>query len=167
MSAIAAAQHMSDAMNAMEHAVDTITVAPLLDERVLSTFCQAVQTYADGQGTGEKAATKLRKIKDHLGNLLNVASLCRFAVLGDQRSVTRVRDELQCIVVDFPETLLPPAQNTSIHDPDPRAQLAAAVDLFAGAAFVSAGNPDQLKRFVVGIVRGIEDAVAFPLAARG
>jgi Galactose oxidase-like, Early set domain len=154
-----------DSMQGMEHAQDTVGVAPFLDDRVLATFCRAVQTYADGQGAGAYATAKLAAVQAHLQNLVDLASLCRYAVLGEPRAVARVLDEMQCIAVDFPsDPLSMQPATTMTAPPDARTQLAAAVDLFAGAAFVSAGDHDRLQRFVLGLVRAIENAVAFPLA---
>jgi hypothetical protein len=163
---MAAAPTTLDAMPGMEHAQDTVGVPPLVDDRVLSTFCRAIRKYADEQGVGARADTQLGAMQARLQGLVDLASLCRYAVLGDRRSVARVLDELECLAVDFPsEPLTPqPATAAVLSAPDARTQLAAAVDLVAGAAFVSAGEPEQLQRLVIGIVRAIESSVAFPLA---
>jgi hypothetical protein len=80
-------------------------------------------------------------------------------------SLARVVDELYCVSVDFPsDPLEPPEGDPELHEdePDDRALLAAAVDLFAGASFVSKDKPKQRDAFIIGIVRAIEDAIAFP-----
>ena len=41
---------MSEVMREMEHPKVTTFVPPLVDERVHMRFCQAVQSYANGQG---------------------------------------------------------------------------------------------------------------------
>lgn len=158
---------MPTGMTLMEHPKNTLAVPPLVDEGVLMQFCQAVQSYADGAGMHSEAAEKLRNLQATLANLRNLASLCRFAILDHPFSFARVIDEMHCISVDFPSDPLE-QQDDGVgefqeDEPDNRVQLAAAVDLFAGAAFVSKDNPYQRDRFIVGIVRAIEDAIAFPV----
>jgi hypothetical protein len=158
---------MPDAMSAMEHPEDTISALPLLDGRVLLRFCQAVQSYADGVGTHDEAARSLRGLAARLENLRGLATLCRLAVAGHPRAVGRVVDELDCLAADFPANPLGEAcgeGEVNEDEPDDRAHLAAVLDLFAGAAFVSKDDPKQHERFVVSIVRAVEDAIAFPLA---
>jgi hypothetical protein len=149
----------------MEHAEDTITAAPLVNERVLARFCQAVQEFADRQGSSERAALKIRELKARLSNLRNLASLCRLAILGHPHSWARVADELYCISVDFPDDPIDEhcCGMEEEDEPDNRVYLAAAVDLFAGAAFVSKDDREQRDRFIIGIVRAIEAAIAFPV----
>lgn len=156
----------SDPMKGMEHPKDTLFVPPILNERVMSIFCKAVQSYADTHGSGKEVSTKLLQIQTQLQQLVDLAGLCRFAILGEPRSISRILDEMQCIVVDFPDATLASQPMMDMNVPsesNSRTQLAAAVDLFAGAAFASAGNQNQLKRFIVALVSAIEKAVAFPL----
>lgn len=158
---------MSDAMSMMEHPEDTVSALPLVDPRVLLRFCDAVQRYADGMGFHDEAARKLRDLRDRLENLRGLASLCRLAIAGHPRAVGRVVDELSCLALDFPSgPLKEPHREGEVNEdePDGRVQLAAALDLFAGAAFVSKDNAEQHERFVVSIVRAVEDAIAFPVA---
>lgn len=154
---------MSSAMNEMEHAQNTLFVPPLVDERILMQFCRAVQSYAAGPGIHDDAAGKLRDLRARLANLCKLASLCRLAILGQSTAVARVIDEMYCLSVDFPTGPLDEPERMFDDEPDDRVQLAAAIDLFAGAAFVSKGNVDQRDRFIIAIVRAIEDAVAFPV----
>jgi hypothetical protein len=152
-------------MGGLEHALDTLFVPPLLDDRVLLRFCRAVETYAATQGGADAATVKLGEMRAALQSLVDLGSLCRLAARGDSRSFARMQDELECLAVDFPDPPLEMVEHDmGPCDPDPRTQLAAAVDLFAAAAFVSKGDPARLSRYVTAIVRAIENAVAFPLA---
>jgi hypothetical protein len=149
----------------MEHPEDVIAVPALVDERVLLRFCKAVQSCADGLGLHDKAAVKLRFLQSRLDNLCGLASLCRLAIAGHPRSLARVIDEMYCLSVDFPSD---PLENlgegeANEDEPDERVILSAAVDLFAGASFVSKDKPAQRDAFIIGIVRAIEDAIAFPV----
>jgi hypothetical protein len=158
---------MPSGMTLMEHPENTLAVPPLVDEQVLMQFCQAIQIYADGAGMHNEAAEKLRNLQATLANLRNPAKLCRFAILDHPFAFARVIDEMHCLSVDFPSDPLE-EQDDGVgefqeDEPDNRVQLAAAVDLFAGAAFVSKDNHCQRDRFIVGIVRAIEDAIAFPV----
>jgi hypothetical protein len=151
----------------MEHPENTISVPPLVDDRVLLRFCKAVQSYADSVGSHDEAAQKLRALRARLDNLRGLASLSRLAIVGHPLSPARVVDEMYCLSVDFPSDPLecPGAVHELYEDePDKRVLLAAAVDLFAGASFVSKDKPEQRNRFIVGVVRAIEDAIAFPVA---
>jgi len=155
------------AMSVMEHPENTLAVPPLVDQRVLMQFCQAAQTYADGQGVHDRAADKLNELRANLTILGNLASLCRLAILGHPHSFARVVDEMYCTSVDYPSGPLEKGGEEDEFcedESDDRVQLAAAIDLFAGAAFVSKDDPDQRDRFIIGIVRAIENAIAFPVA---
>ena len=153
-------------MNGMEHAEDTTYVPPLVDTRVLMQFCTAIQSYADSAGFHDDAAVKLSRLRARLTNLQSVASLCRLAVLGQQMSFDRLKDELHCIAVDFPgDPLGSESDGADDEDePDTRYQLAAVIDLLAGAAFVAAGDQDLRDLLIVGIIRAVEDAICYPLA---
>jgi hypothetical protein len=158
---------MPDAMSMMEHPEDTISALPLVDGRVLLRFCQAVQSYADSVGSHDEAARKLRDLQAGLDNLCGLATLCRFAIAGHPRAFGRVIDELDCLAADFPSSPLDESLGdveVNEDEPDSGVHLAAALDLFAGAAFVSKAQPEQHERFIIGIVRAIEDAIAFPVA---
>ena len=155
-----------DAMSAMEEVSNTAFAPPLVTDPFLSRFCQAVQSYANDQGLGEAAAAALRSLNSRLAGLRNLASLCRLAVVGHPLSFARVIDEMHCLAVDFPcDPLDPPGEEDTCcgEASDERVQLAAAVDLFAGAAFVSMDQPEQRDRFIIAAVRAIEDAIAFPV----
>jgi hypothetical protein len=157
----------TDAMLAMEHPSSTISASPLVDDRVLLRFCQAVQRYADTVGSHDEVAAKLRELRARLDNLRGLASLCRLAIVGHPNSVDRVIDELYCLSVDFPsDSLEEPDDEVDMKDDelDDRVYLAAAVDLLAGAAFVSKDDPRQRDRLITGVVHAIEDAIAFPVA---
>jgi hypothetical protein len=153
-------------MPAMEHPDTTVSALPLVDSRVVLYFCNAVQAYAATTGAAGDVAPRVRTLRARLDNLRDLASLCRLAIVGDPYSFARVVDELACLAVDFPadplETL---ADISEAHEdePDDRVLLGAAVDLFAGATFVSKGKPEQRDRFIVAIVRAIEAAIAFPV----
>src|SRR5581483_3645339 len=149
----------------MEHALDTLYVPPLVDDRVFSRFRRAVQAHAGSLQRLDEANAKLRDLRDTLQNLCDVASVCRLAARGEPRAFCRAHDELECIAIDFPDNPLGPAESgMGVAAPNDNWQLAAALDLFAGAAFVSKGDTAQLTRYVTAIVRAIEMAVAFPLA---
>ncbi|HEY0555747.1 MAG TPA: hypothetical protein VGG20_15945 [Thermoanaerobaculia bacterium] len=157
---------MADAMGMMEHPESTISVPPLVDERVLQRFCNAVQSYADSVGSHDEAAKKLRELRARLTTLRGLASLCRLAIVGHPHSVARVVDEMFCLSVDFPSDPLEDSCDEverNQDEPDDRVQLAAAVDLFAGASFVSKDRREQRDGFIIGVVRAIEDAIAFPV----
>ena len=158
----------------MEEAVDTVGVAPLVDDRTLSQFCEAIQKYADGAGFGDQAQEKIRDLRGRLQKLQALAQLCRHAVLGLPGACEQVRDELHCVAVDFPaDPIVPPKECECDMDAGGQckgsdykgpAQFAAALDLLAGAAFVSKDDPAQRDRFIVGVVRAIEEAICYPVA---
>ena len=157
---------MPAAMNTMEHPESTISVPPLVDERILINFCNAVQTYADSVGSHDEVAEKLCELQARLASLRGLASLCRLAIAGHPLSFARVIDEMHCISVDFSCDPLKEHDaecEMNEDEPDDRVQLAAAIDLFAGAAFVSKDELGQRDRFIIGIVRAIENAMAFPV----
>ncbi|MFJ9777203.1 hypothetical protein ACIRVF_39220 [Kitasatospora sp. NPDC101157] len=154
------------AMSLMEHPENTIAVPPFVDQRVLIQFCQAVQTCADGQGLHDVAARSLNELRADLAALTNLAALCRLAILGQPHAFARVVDEMHCIAVDHPAGPLDTEGEEDEFcedETDDRVQLAAAIDLLAGAAFVSKDRPRQRDRFIIGIVRAIENAIAFPV----
>jgi Putative peptidoglycan binding domain len=156
----------SGAMAIMEHPESTISVPPLVNGRAVERFCKAVQSYADDVGSHNEVAAQLRGLRARLDNLCSLASLSRLAIVGHPRSFARVVDELYCLSVDFPsDPLEKPDGDGEVNEdePDDRVLLAAAVDLFAGASFVSRDNPAQRDCFIVGIVRAIENAIAFPV----
>jgi hypothetical protein len=154
-------------MNMMEHPDTTTAAPPLVDERLVLNFCQAAQTFAATAGCQDEVAAKLRDLRARLSNLQGVASLCRLAMVGHRHSFARVIDEMHCIAVDFSQRPLPDEHSAerTITDsrPDASVSLAAAIDLFAGASFVSKDRPEERNRFIVGVVRAIEDAIAFPV----
>jgi hypothetical protein len=155
---------MSGAMPMMEHPENTLAVPPLVSQQVLDQFCRAVQRYAEGAGCESEAAAKLRDLKAALTGLQNLAMLCRMAIVGMPHAFARVVDEMQCVAVDFPSDPLERCDGEFCEDePDDRTQLVAAVDLFAGAAFISKDDPGRRDRLIIGIVRAIEDAIAFPV----
>ncbi len=150
----------------MEHPEPTVSVPPLVDERVLLRFCKAVQRFADDLGSHDEAVAELRALRARLANLRGLASLCRLAIIGHPYSAARVADEMSCLCVDFPSGPLEELDDegeVSEDEPDDRVLLTAAVDLFAGASFVSKDKPAQRDRFIIGVVRAIEDAIAFPV----
>jgi hypothetical protein len=155
---------MSEVMREMEHPKVTTFVPPLVDERVHMRFFQAVQSYANGQGNAVEAAAKMRELQSRLSNLRNLASLCRLAFVGHPNAFHRVVDEMSYISSNFSrEPLQPPHQQAEEEKTSDRVILAAVIDLLAGAAFVSKNDLKQRDRFIVGIVRAIEAAVAFPV----
>jgi hypothetical protein len=150
----------------MEHPENTTAVPPLVDAHVLLQFCQAVQSYAEGAGLQAKAAEKLLELQAYLAVLVDLAVLCRLAILGVPHAFARVVDEMHCIEVDFPAGPLEDENDDGEFcedESDDRVQLAAAIDLLAGAAFVCKDDPGRRDRFIVAIVRAIEDAIAFPV----
>ena len=155
-----------NSMPMMEHPEDVISVPALVDNRVLSRFCKAVQGCADSLGLHDEAAVKLRLLQSRLDNLGGLASLCRLAIVGHPRSFARVIDEMHCLSVHFPSDPLEELDGGEANEdePDERVVLSAAIDLFAGASFVSKDKPAQRDTFVIGVVRAIEDAIAFPVA---
>jgi hypothetical protein len=154
----------SDSMLLMEEVQDTTFVPPLVDDTVLAQFCQAVQTYADGVGLHDQAVASLIALRARLTNLRNLASLCRLAVVGYPLSFARVIDQMSCLDGVLPcETQECCRENNWCIDPDNSQELTAVVDLLVGAAFVSKDDPAQRDRFIAGIVRAVEDAVAFPV----
>jgi hypothetical protein len=157
---------MAATMPMMEHAENTLAVPPLVENRVLQWFCRAAQNYADGSGIHDEAAEKLGDLQATLTNLRGLAILCRLAILGHPHSFARVIDEMHCIAVDFPTGSLEEDEGEGEFcedEPDDRTQFAAAIDLFAGAAFVCKDDPCRRDRLIVGLVRAIEDAMAFPV----
>jgi hypothetical protein len=158
---------MAASMPMMEHAENTLAVPPLVENRVLQWFCRAVQDCADRSGFHDEAAAKLGDLQAALTNLRNLAILCRLAILGHPQSFARVVDEMHCIAVDFPSDPFEDheaAGEFCEDEPDDRTQLAAAIDLFAGAAFVCKDDPCRRDRFIIGLVRAIENAMSFPVA---
>ena len=152
-------------MGGMEHAENTLGVPPLVDQRILSQFCRAVQHYADGVGYHDQAAEKLRNLRARLEALRDLAKLCRLAVLGHRNSFERVCDEMRCIAADFPSGPLcgKPDDISREDEPEVRVQFGAVVDLLAGAAFVSKDDPALCDRLIIGLVRAVEDAIAYPV----
>jgi hypothetical protein len=152
-------------MAMMEHPEDAIAVPALVDDRVLSRFCKAVQSCAVGLGLHDEAASKIRFLRTRLNNLRGLASLCRLAIVGHPRSFGRVADEMYCLSVDFPADPLEDLGEgeTKEDEQDERVILSAAVDMLAGASFVSKDKPTQRDMFILGAVRAIEDAIAFPI----
>ena len=77
----------------------------------------------------------------------------------------RVVDEMYCISVDFPAGPLEVDRHEEFceDEQDTRVDFTAALDLFAGAAFVSKNDRQQRDAFVVALVRAIEAAMAFPV----
>jgi hypothetical protein len=150
----------------MEHPETTVSALALVNQREVLYFCQAVQAYADRTGAHEEAARALRVLRARLDTLQNLASLCRLAIVGDAYSLARVTDELYCLSVDYPADpleSLPGEAEPHEDELDERVVLGPAIDLFAGAAFASKDKPEQRDRFVIGIVRAIEVAIAFPV----
>lgn len=159
-------QAKSAMMSVMEHPENTTAVPPLVDQRVLMQFCQAIQMYADVQGLHEAVTEKLIELQAYLAVLADVAALCRLAILGVPHAFARVVDEMNCIAVDYPVGPLEEEDGDDEFcedESDDRVQLAAAIDLLAGAAFVSKDDPRQRDRFIVGVIRAIENAIAFPV----
>ncbi len=157
-------------MGGMEEATDTIGVPPLVDGRTLTQFCQAIQHYADSTGFHDEAQEKIQELRAKLDKLAALAQMCRFAVLGLPNMCELVRDELECVAVDFPtdpivcDAMCCPQEMAGEEAYKGPVQFATAFDLLAGAAFVSKGDNKQRDRFVVGVVRAIEDAISFPIA---
>jgi hypothetical protein len=158
---------MPPSMSMMEHPEPTISVPPLVDERVLLQFCRAIQDYADGAGLHDEAVGGLRLLRNRLDTLRNLALLCRLAIVGNPHSLARVADEMNCVAIDFPPDPLEAIEGDGEpyeDEPDTRVMLTAAIDLFAGASFASKDKPEQRDRFIAGVVRAIEDAIGFPVA---
>jgi hypothetical protein len=156
---------MADTMAGMEHPQPTIYVPSLVDEKVLLRFCQAVQQYGDSIGSHDETGRALRLLNARLDGLRGLAVLCCLAIVGNPHSLARVADEMECLAVDFPPDPLedvdgPRERNED--EADGRVMLAAAVDLFAGASFANKDRPERRDRFIIGIVRAIEDAIGFP-----
>lgn len=159
-------------MGGMEEAVDTVGVPPLVDDRTLSQFCQAVQKCADGTGFHDQAQEKIKDLRERLQKLQALAQLCRLAVLGLPGACEQARDEMHCVAVDFPADPIVPPEECDMDAGGPckgsdykgPAQFAAALDLLTGAAFVSKDDPAQRDRFIVGVVRAIENAICYPVA---
>lgn len=159
------AMQQAQGMNGMEHPEDTIFVPPLVDERILSRFERALRMHAQATNVESEMAEKLRDLRTRLEGLVNLASLCRLAVLGEPHALARVTDELQCLVVDYPDSLPDlPASEYSNGSPHDDGRFAAAFDLLAGAAFAAQAPSKGLESSVVAIVRALESAVAYPLA---
>jgi hypothetical protein len=72
---------------------------------------------------------------------------------------------MRCIAADFPCEPLKGCkeQDDFCIQPENCAALAGAIDLFAGAAFVSKDDPGQRDRFIMSIAQAVEDAIAFPV----
>lgn len=149
----------------MEHAENNMAVPPLVDPRVLATFCQAVTAYGASMGAQQEAGVKVRALQATLADLRNLATMCRFAVVGHPHSFARIVDELECLSVDFPSDTLPREKTAEFceDEVDTRVDFTAAIDLFAGASFVSKDEPARRDRYVVALVRAIEAAIAFPV----
>lgn len=157
----------ADSMMEMEKVSDTTYVPPLVDETALAQFCQAIQTYADGQGLHDAAAAALSRLQVRLAGLRDTASLARLMLAGHPLSLMRFEDELRCLADAFPCEKLEPCaevEECCEDSPEPVVLLAAAVDLFSGAAFVWKHDPPRRDRAILAIVRAIEEAVAFPAA---
>jgi hypothetical protein len=157
----------ADSMMPMEEVADTTYVPPLVDATALAQFCQAIQTYADGQGLHDAAATALNRLQVRLAGLRDMASLARLTLVGHPLSFTRFEDELRCLADAFPcEKLEPGAEDEECceRSPEQVVLLAAAVDLFSGATFVWKHDPPRRDRTILAIVRAIEEAIAFPAA---
>lgn len=147
----------------MEHAENNLGVPPLVDSRVLLQFCQAVQSYGDSVGSHDEVAAKLRVLNATLADLRNVATLCRFAVLGHPHSFQRLYDEMHCLSVDFRGPFSDSDGECSEDEPDTRTDLTAAIDLFTGASFISKGDCERRDRLIGALVHAIEAAIAFPV----
>lgn len=155
----------ADSMAPMEEVADTTYVPPLVDETALAQFCQAIQTYADSQSLHDAAAEKLALLQLQLSNLRNMASLAVLALVGHPLSFARLEDELLCLVDNFPCEKLEPdaeAEKCCEGSSNQLVLLAAAVDLFAGAAFLWKDDLPRRDRAILAIVRAIENAIAFP-----
>ncbi len=171
-------QHNSN-LSGFEHVPDTMYVVPLVDERIVLQFCKAVHLCAEDKGVGKEIEAKLNQIKLRLETIVNLATLSRYALLGEARSLLQFTDEIQCLVHEFPDhkegshhTHEPAAiqhSDGSGHSPEGAGNpvtginLAAATDLFAGATFISKGDPEKMLSYVQAIVQTVEKAVAFPL----
>lgn len=156
---------VTDAMAPMESVADTTYVPPLVDELVLAQFCQAVQSYATGQGLSDAVTKKLISLQLRLNALRNLASLARLTLIGYTPSFGQLEGELRCLVAEFacekPEPIEPIEacyENASLEI----VLLSAAVDLFAAAAFLWRNDRTYRDRAILAIVRAIEEAVAFP-----
>jgi hypothetical protein len=147
----------------MEHAENNLAVPPLVDLRVLLQFCQAVQSYGDSVGSHDEVAARLRTLNATLADLRNLATLCRFAVLGHPHAFQRLADEMHCLSVDFDGPLDDTEGEFAEDEPDTRTDMTAAIDLFAGASFISKGDCERRDRLVVALVHAIEAAIAFPV----
>ena len=149
----------------MEHAENTLGVPPLVNPGVLLDFCQAVQRYGESIGAQDEVAAKVRVLQATLGDLRNLGVMSRFATLGHPHSFARVLDEMYCISVDFPTGPLEIDRDGEFCEDelDSRVDLTAALDLFAGASFVSKDDRAQRDAFVLSLVRAIEAAIAFPV----
>jgi peptidoglycan hydrolase-like protein with peptidoglycan-binding domain len=155
----------ADSMAPMEEVGDTTYVPPLVDETALAQFCQAIQTYADGQSLHDVAAAKLALLQLQLANLRNMASLARLALIGHPLAFARFEDELLCLGAQFPcENLEADGEAGECCEgsSDEVVLLAAAVDLFAGATFLWKDDLARRDRTILAVVRAIEEAVAFP-----
>lgn len=152
---------------AMEHPDNDYRIPPLVDDRVVSQFCRAVQASAGAGGMHDEAKHALQRLRGRLEELRSLAKLCRYAVSGMPHAFARLRDALDCLAADFPGAKLPTeiapapsseaATGTDLH-------FAAVLDLFAGAAFVSKGDDPRRDRYVAAIVHAVTAAIAFPLA---
>ena len=130
------------AMVTMEHPESTISVPPLVNERVLLRFCKAVQSYDDDVGSHDEAAGALRSLRARFGQSPRPRALCRLAIVGCPHSLGRVVDEMYCLSVDFPSDPLEEPDNDgelNEDEPDDRVQLAAAVDLLRGRVVCQRG----------------------------
>jgi len=156
---------LANPMLMMEHAENTLGVPPLVAPSVLLNFCQAVQSYAASIGAQDEVSVKLRILQATLGDLRNLGIMSRFAILGHPHSFARVLDEMYCISVDFPTGPLEIDKHGEFCEDelDTRVDLTAALDLFAGASFVSKDDRAQRDALVVALVRAIEAAIAFPV----
>jgi len=159
----------ADSMNVMEHPKDVIFAPPFLDERILVHCCSAVRAYSRSQGlTSATVSSALAGVTGRLTYLADLASSCRFAILGWRGALPRVLEQMRCIGREYPpessEESFESRTEVGMDEPDHRVMLAAAIDLFAGAAFVSKDDPEQLRHFVRSLSRAIEDAIAWPLS---
>ena len=154
------------AMGTMEHPETTVSAPDLVEARLVLNFCSAVVAYGEGIGAHDEVSRQLRALRARLDYLRDLASLCRLAIVGEPQALARVIDEMYCISVDYPANpieQIPDDIEVNEDEPDDSVVLGAFIDLLAGASFVSKNQPEQRNRFIVGIVRAVENAIAFPI----
>lgn len=155
-----------DGMPTMEHPDTTVSAPALVNARLVLNFAKAAQAFGDSVGMPDEVASGVRRLRGRLDNLRDLASLCRFAIVGDSYAFVRARDALHCLSVDFSTGEVEPvpgADEPNEDEPDDRVVLGAVVDLLAGASFVSKDCPEQRDRYIAAIVRAVEQAIAFPV----